>query len=229
MSEVGDEFEKNVFINCPFDPEYNFLLRPLLFTIESLGFAPKIASERSDGGELRLAKITGLIRQSRYSIHDLSRLQADRKGEFYRLNMPFELGVEYGARFFGDGPLREKRCLILGKAPHDHLRALSDIGGIDIKHHNGQPAQLVQQVRNWFVETGGVRRAPSPTVIWYQFIEFLAEFHKKRTAEGYASRDLEMMPVPEFIDFVREWLARTRRERRVPPQPRPGFPRTAAG
>ncbi len=35
------ELEKNVFINCPFDPEYYPLLRPLLFTIVYLGFNPK--------------------------------------------------------------------------------------------------------------------------------------------------------------------------------------------
>jgi hypothetical protein len=61
MREERDSFSTNVFINCPFDPEYNRLLRPLLFTILQFGFTPKIASERSDGGEFRLAKITGLI------------------------------------------------------------------------------------------------------------------------------------------------------------------------
>src|SRR6266404_2208861 len=30
-------FSKNVFINCPFDSEYNSLLRPILFTIIYLG------------------------------------------------------------------------------------------------------------------------------------------------------------------------------------------------
>ena len=34
------DFEKNVFINCPFDSAYNSLLRPLLFTIIYFGLAP---------------------------------------------------------------------------------------------------------------------------------------------------------------------------------------------
>jgi hypothetical protein len=208
MAEVGDSFDRNVFINCPFDPGYYPLLRPLLFTIEYFGFSPRIASERSDGGELRLSKITAFIRQSRYSMHDLSRLQAGKKGEYYRLNMPFELGIEYGSRVFGSSPLDEKRCLILGKAPFEHLRALSDIAGIDVKHHNNEPAQLVQQVRNWFVETVGLRGARSATMVWYEFTEFMADFYEKREAEGFAKHDLEMMPVPEFIDFVRAWVAR---------------------
>jgi hypothetical protein len=207
MREERDSFSTNVFINCPFDPEYNRLLRPLLFTILQFGFTPKIASERSDGGELRLAKITGLIQDSKYSIHDLSRLQAGKEGEFYRLNMPFELGIDYGCRLFGKGVLREKRSLILAERPFEHARALSDIGGIDVKHHHGEPAQLVRQVRNWFVETVGVRGARSATVLWYQFTSFVADFYEKREAEGFGKQDLELMPVAEFMEFARDWVS----------------------
>ncbi len=35
------DFRKNVFINCPFDSEYNSLLRPILFTIVYFGFIPQ--------------------------------------------------------------------------------------------------------------------------------------------------------------------------------------------
>lgn len=35
-------FAKSVFINCPFDREYQTLLRPVLFTVLSLGFVPRI-------------------------------------------------------------------------------------------------------------------------------------------------------------------------------------------
>jgi hypothetical protein len=76
-SDAG--FEKNVFINCPFDDEYRRLLRPLLFVVLFLEFNPKIALERSDSGESRIHKICNLIRISRYSIHDLSRLQSARR------------------------------------------------------------------------------------------------------------------------------------------------------
>jgi len=65
-------FNKNVFINCPFDSQYNSsLLKPLLFTIVYLGFTPQIASQTADSGEQRINKILSLILQSRYSLHDL--------------------------------------------------------------------------------------------------------------------------------------------------------------
>jgi hypothetical protein len=73
------DFEKNVFINCPFDDKYLQLLHSILFAAIYLGFDPRIAAERSDSGEQRVDKICRLIERSKYSIHDLSRLQPERK------------------------------------------------------------------------------------------------------------------------------------------------------
>src|SRR4030095_8370210 len=139
----GEEFEKNVFINCPFDDEYRPLLDALLFVVVFLGFNPKIALERSDSGELRINKICDLIRHSKYSIHDLSRLQSRKKNEFFRLNMPFELGIEYGCRFFSQDRLGQKRCLILEKKRYDFMKAISDLSGVDIKNHEDDPFGVV--------------------------------------------------------------------------------------
>jgi hypothetical protein len=137
--QVPEDFDKNVFINCPFDQEYLSLLRPLLFTILYIGFNPKIGLESSDSGETRINKICELIRTSRYSIHDLSRLQSSRRNEFYRMNMPFELGIEYGCRHFASNHPRRKRCLILEKSRYDYINALSDLSGVDIKSHQNKP------------------------------------------------------------------------------------------
>lgn len=201
------DFGSNVFINCPFDKDYVPLLRPLLFTIIYLGFNPRIATERSDSAENRIDKICGLIRESKYSVHDLSRLKAKRAREVYRMNMPFELGVEYGSRLFGTAPMNGKKCLILEKGRYDFMKALSDLSGVDIKNHEDQPEEIVQAVRNWFVETVGLRGVASPTTIWYKFTDFTSDFHDTREEEGFTGDDLDMMPVPEYIDFIRDWVA----------------------
>jgi len=112
---MANNFSNNVFINCPFDSDYISLLRPLLFTILYLGYNPRIASERSDSGEARFQKICELIEQSRISIHDLSRIRSVKKGEYYRLNMPFELGIDIGCRRYKNGQTKKKKCLILEK------------------------------------------------------------------------------------------------------------------
>jgi hypothetical protein len=200
-------FSRNVFVNCPFDSEYLPLLRPLLFTIIHVGFLPRIASERSDSGENRIDKICTLIRACQYSIHDLSRLRASQIGELSRMNMPFELGIEYGSRRFGVQPLTRKKCLVLEKDQHEFQKALSDLSGIDIKHHNNEPSEVVRAVRNWFVETVGLSGVHSASRIWYRFADFASDFYDTRIADGYSAEDLNMMPVPEYIDFIQRWVA----------------------
>jgi len=106
-------FHKNVFVNCPFDSDYLSLLRPLLFTVIDLGFAPKIALESPDSGRPRIDRIITLVQQSKFAIHDLSRLQASKGGELFRLNMPFELGIDIGCRLFkgANGPASDVSSL----------------------------------------------------------------------------------------------------------------------
>lgn len=205
MTNTTDNFSNNVFINCPFDSDYIGLLRPLLFTIIYLGYNPRIASERSDSGEIRFQKICELIEQSRISIHDLSRIRSTKKKEFYRLNIPFELGVDFGCRLFKRGQAKQKKCLVLEKEKYRYQIALSDISGSDIKSHNDDPEEIVRQTRNWFVENE-IKHAESPTKIWQSFNEFMASFYQKRKKEGFKDKDLELMPIPEYIQFIKDWL-----------------------
>jgi hypothetical protein len=203
---INKDFGKNVFINCPFDSAYFPLLRPLLFTIIYLGFKPKIALESSDAGELRIDKICKLIKESQYSIHDLSRLKSKKEGEFYRLNMPFELGIDYGSRRFASNHHKSKKFLILEKKPHDYKKALSDFSGVDIKNHGDKPPDIVRAVRDWFVETVKLKGVKGATVIWYRFSDFATDLYKQRKAEGFSEKDLKMMTIPEYIDAIETWL-----------------------
>ena len=65
-------FDSNVFINCPFDEESSPLLKTLVFTIIYLVLEPKISITKS-GSNIRINQIKNLIKDSKYSIHDLSR------------------------------------------------------------------------------------------------------------------------------------------------------------
>lgn len=205
-ARVDVAFDRNVFVNCPFDDDYVSLLRPLLFTIVALGYTPRIAMERSDSGENRIDKIVQLIGESRYSVHDISRLIATEQGQFSRFNLPFELGIDRGARLFGAQPLLHKRILVLESNQYDYRVALSDFSGADIAHHSSEPVRLVRAVRNWFVNTVEVKEAPSPTTLWYRFTDFASAFYDERAEAGFSDEDLNFMPVPEYIDAIREWL-----------------------
>lgn len=206
MPRPNNGFHKNVFINCPFDSEYVSLLRPLLFTIIYLGYQPRIASENFDSGEQRISKICSLICDSKFSVHDISRIKSAKRGELYRLNMPFELGLDYGCRAFkNDKNAKQKRCLVLEKEQYQYKIALSDLSGIDIKKHGNEPEEIIRQTRNWFVENG-LGKTASATTIWVEFNEFMADFYLQIEKEGYKDKDLQMMPVPEYITYIKEWL-----------------------
>jgi len=211
MGEPTHSFENNVFINCPFDNEYLPLLRPLLFTIIYLGKIPRIALERSDSGENRIDKICELIADSQFGIHDLSRLKSIHSEEFFRLNMPFELGIDYGARVFGSGLKKQKKHLILEKSPYDYKIALSDLSGVDIKTHKEEPKEIVRAVRDWFYETVDSTNADYTTKIWYQFAEFSKSLFNDRKVEGLTDKqvaeEINKMPISEYLDCVRVWIS----------------------
>ncbi len=209
---LKNSFEKNIFINCPFDNDYHKLLRPLLFTIIYCGYNPRIALERFDSAELRLDKIKQLIDQSSLSIHDLSKIKATEKNEYYRLNMPFEIGLDLGCKLYNpDKKYRNKRSLILENERYGYQKALSDISSSDVKCHGGDPEDLVIEVRNWFSELGCLNLISGST-IWDDYNFFFTDFHEDRTLKGFKEKDLDKMPVPEFISYIEKWILKNNKQ-----------------
>jgi hypothetical protein len=199
-------FEKNVFINCPFDKKYFPLLRPLLFTVIYLRFKPRIALEAIDSGDLRLTKIVELIRNSRLSIHDLSRSEAVTAGELFRLNMPFELGIDFGCRLFGKPNQRKKRALVLEAKPHRYKAAISDLAGADIACHDDEPYQVIGVVRGW-LKNVSLEHADGPALIASAFTDFMARNFDALTQIGFSPQDIEELPVAELIERMQDWVS----------------------
>jgi len=208
-------YEKNVFINCPFDGRYYELLRTLIYTVVYFNFNPRIALESSDSGKSRLEKIVAIIQESKYAIHDISRLQAKTTDEYYRLNMPFELGIDFGLRRFNKD-FSDKRSLILETEKYEYMKALSDINGMDIKNHYDIPEKLVGCLRSWFSETVGLRNLNSPDKIYSDFIQFNTDLYRKKMykyagkhnateAEKFADTEINNLTIPEYIDEIKEW------------------------
>ena len=199
-------FETNVFVNCPYDDHFRPLLRPLLFTVLCAGLNPRMAAERLNSGETRFSKIVELVRESKYAIHDLSRIKAERAGEYFRLNMPFELGLDVGCSCFGSGEQLSKRCLILEKEPYRHQIALSDLSNSDIAAHYDEPVRVVTAVRHWLVNDVGID-LPGPSALFDLFIQFMADNYEYLLEHGFHKNDIPGLPVPELIKYMREWVA----------------------
>ena len=198
-------FKQSVFVNCPFDDNYLPLLRPLLFCIMYLGFAPRIALESLDSGKPRFEKIVSLINESKYAVHDLSRLQARQIGEYFRLNMPFELGLDVGCRLFKGRQWSSKKCLILEAEKDRYQAALSDMSNSDIAVHNNQPVNIVTEVRNWLNNEARLR-APGPAQVWGRFNDFMADNYDALKLRGFSDRDIERLPIGELIDCIQSWI-----------------------
>jgi hypothetical protein len=201
MDEIGNEFSKNVFVNCPFDEEYKPLLRSLLFTIIYCGLTPRIASEKADSSEVRVTKIVTIIKESMYSIHDLSRIDPIYKDNLPRFNMPFELGIDIGCKESSDGLLSRKRCLIFEKEKYRYQKVLSDLSGNDIKYHNSNPEDIVRELRNWLVECHQPN-LPSGSQVWDAYNEFCYKFDSETKRLNFKKRDIDNMPIAEFIYFI---------------------------
>jgi len=198
-------FDRNVFINCPFDDTYRPLLRPLLFTVYYLGFQPRIALESRDSGRPRIDKIIELIGASKFAIHDLSRIQATTVGEFFRLNMPFELGVDFGCRTFRPGRCSQKRCLILGNERYHYQAALSDLSGSDIQAHGGKAENVVREVRNW-LNSHKPGHAVGPRKIWTDFNTFTNDTYNELISQGHSEEDLKYLEIHELMTRMDAWL-----------------------
>jgi hypothetical protein len=198
-------FEKSVFINCPFDYTYLPLLRPLLFTVIYLGFTPRIALESLDSGRPRIDKIISLIKASKYAIHDLSRAQARKEGEYFRLNMPFELGADVGCRLFGGGKWAKKQCLILEAKHYRYQAALSDLSGSDVAVHGNKPIEVAAQVRNWLNNQAKLR-AMGPAEVWARFNEFMAFNYDALKARGFSDANIKNLPIDELIESMTDWV-----------------------
>lgn len=206
-----DEFEKNIFVNCPFDKDFMPLLKSLLFTIISCKFNPRIALERFDSGEIRLVKIQELIESSKYSIHDLSRIKSKDKDEYFRLNMPFEIGLDLGCKLYhSDAKYRSKKILILEAEQYSYQKALSDLSNSDVVCHKSDAEELVFAIRNWLSEFRDVE-LPGGSCIWDDYNYFQSDLYDEMMKKGLKDKDIERMPIRELLLKMNEWIATKKR------------------
>jgi hypothetical protein len=199
-------FDQSVFINCPFDDEFAPILQAIAFCVVYLGFYPRLAPENADNAVARLDRIVELIRGSKYAIHDLSRCKSTAVGEYSRMNMPFELGLDHACRRFGDGDLANKSILILEENRYDYQKVLSDISGWDIHAHAGSYEKAVRQVRNWLVAQAGAPKMGA-ALIQGKYIAFQEWYYERELSAGSSEDDIREYPTVEVIRSMHEWMS----------------------
>ena len=142
-------YAQNVFVNCPFDPDYAPVFDAVVFAVHDAGFVARCALEEDDSARVRVEKIYDVIGACRLGVHDVSRTELDPALGLPRFNMPLELGVFLGARRYGRGRQRDKRALILDRERFRYQAYLSDLSGQDIRAHGDDPVRAIRAVRDW--------------------------------------------------------------------------------
>jgi hypothetical protein len=195
-------YNDRVFFNCPFDSEYMPLLRAIIFAIYRCGFSPKSSLEEDNGLDSRLDKITRLISLCKYGIHDISRTQLNGNG-YPRFNMPFELGLFFGAKKLGDEEQRNKNALIFECTPYSYQQFLSDLNGIDTKAHEGEPLVALKCVREWLYTTSKRKTIPTLLALRNAFIEFEDNLPAISDEMGY---EINNLPFNDFCKIVEDFI-----------------------
>ena len=192
----------DVFINCPFDAAYNPTFRALVFTVYACGFRARSARELDDGGQTRIDKLLGIIDACRYGVHDLSRTELDPASGLPRFNMPLELGLFLGAKHYGVAAQRAKRLLILDTEQYRYQQFASDLAGMDIRAHGGEPVEALRRLRDWLANVS--RRAlPSADRVARVYEAFQGDLP---TIADDLEFQIDDIPYVDFERMVAGWL-----------------------
>jgi len=163
---------RDVFINCPFSPDYQANFQAIVFTIVRSGFTPRCARENDDGGEVRFDKICRIIRECPFGVHDISKTELDAESGLARFNMPFELGLFLGAKKFGARTHRAKKTMIFDRDRFRYQSDISDIAGQDVHSHDGDIQQLIRKLATWLYDKARDPRVPGGIAISNEFTQF---------------------------------------------------------
>ena len=192
----------SVFINCPFDEQYQPIFDAIVFCVAACGFSPRCTLELTDAGEVRIEKIYRLIDECHNGIHDISRTEVkDQPYQLPRFNMPLELGIFLGAKRFGQQSA-QKRVLILDREPYRYKRFISDIGGQDIQAHGAKPNRAIRHARDWLQSAPGKATIPGKKIS--------DDYRRFRRELPAIAKEAQLDPTQlTFIDYlllVTNWL-----------------------
>lgn len=203
---MGTSQVQQVFINCPFDSQYQGLFKAIVFTVSVCGFNPRCALEVDDGSQIRIEKIFNIIGDCRFGIHDISKTELDEATHLPRFNMPLELGMFLGAKRFGHEEQKEKVCLILDREKYRYQKFISDIAGQDIRAHGDEPRTAISIVRNWLRNAVPSLSLPGGESIGDRYGFFRRELPSLCRTLRISTGELTFV---DYIWIVKTWLDQT--------------------
>lgn len=196
------DYDRNVFINCAFDGTFLNIFRAIVYTIHDCGFIARCALETGNGEGVRIDKIVKIIQDCRYGIHDLSCVEITDDSPLPRYNMPYELGIFMGCKYYGESYHKKKNFLVLDSEPHRYKRMISDLAGYDFPAHMNDVLITVGLVRDWLSEAASKKL---PGTIYYKeryqrFMEVLPLLCQSMKA------DVNTLGFKDYYALVSVWI-----------------------
>lgn len=189
-----------VFVNCPFDTDYMPIFQAVVYTIYRCGFYPQTALGEDDGSDYRLDKIIRYIQNCKYGVHDISRTELN-PNHLPRFNMPFELGLFFGAKRFGIKEQKKKVALIFERTRFSYQQYISDLNGVDTKAHDNSPDLAIEKLRNWLATTSKRTTIPGHKIIQKEYAVFQTNLP---AIVELAGLDINDIPFNDFCKIVEE-------------------------
>ena len=173
--------KESLFLNIPYGSSFTNLYLAYIAGVSSFGLMPRATLE-IPGGERRLDRILALIRSCAYSLHDLSRVELDRRPPTTpRFNMPFELGLAVSWQ-------KLKRpnhtWFVFEAMPRRAEKSLSDISGTDVYIHNGNARGVFTQPCNAFVRLKSQPTTREMEQAYERLTELLPELKERAGASS---------------------------------------------
>jgi hypothetical protein len=195
--------ERDIFINCPFSPDYRDFFHAIVFAIARSGFVRRCARENDDGGEIRFDKICRIIAECRYGVHDISKTEPDPDSGLPRFNMPLELGLFLGAKRFGGRKHSSKKSLILDRDERRYHSFISDIAGQDVHSHGGDVDHLIEQIATWLRDEGRNGAVPGGRAIASEFVRFKVDLPAIAASKRL---DVDELTFKDLAAIATEWI-----------------------
>jgi len=194
----------NVFLNIPYDSRFEKLYLAYIAGVSAFGLIPRATLELT-ASERRLSRISRLLQDCQYAVHDLSRVELDRTPPCTpRFNMPFELGLSVAWARIGSTP----HSWYIFEAPAHRLeKSLSDLNGSDVHVHGGRIDGIFRELCNAFVR---VSRRPTVPDMWRVYRDLrkslpviLADAGAHSAFEARTFRDLSLVAKQSAVLHVR--------------------------
>ncbi len=198
---------ESVFINVPFDAQYQPFFDAIVFTVLACDYVPQCTLNIFNTAKTRHEKNLELVGKCQMSIHDLSRSMEKGSSRSPRLNMPFELGVFLGARAFGGDYHKNKTCIVLDSDPGRYHKYISDLGGHDLSSHKNSIPDLIKLLRKYLTSASDKDKndIPPGAKLLHKLYD---EFKTYRLPEicQYYGLDPENLDYGDYVGLTHKWL-----------------------